>query len=529
MSGFVQPCDEAVISAKGADALCRAASRRWVLAATILGSSMAFIDGTVVNVALAALQRDFNATVADVQWVVEGYSLLLTSLLLVGGSLGDRYGRRRIFLLGVTVFSCASLLCALAANVQQLIAARALQGAGAALLVPGSLAIIGAAFEGESRGRAIGTWAGFTAITTAVGPVLGGWLIDHLSWRAIFLINIPVALAVWLISSRHLAESRDSSETGRLDWFGAALVTVGLGALVYGLIRASQTGFHQATVLFSLAAAVLLLATFLFLEARTNHPMLPLPLFRSRNFTAANLLTLLLYSALGGSLFFLPLNLIQVQGYGATAAGAALLPFVLIMFLLSRWAGGLVKRFGARIPLVIGPMIAAVGFGLLAVPDVGTNFWIGFFPAVLVLGLGMTISVAPLTTTVMNAVPSQRMGVASGINNTVARAASLLAIAVFGIVMLDVFGRVLDSRLSILNAPLEVKQEIKDQRTRLAAIQIRKNASPALRDEIRDAINQSFIAGFRTIMLVGTVLAFASGVISLLLIERTDRAGSQRS
>jgi EmrB/QacA subfamily drug resistance transporter len=529
MSGFVQPSDEAVISAKVADALCRATSSRWVLAATILGSSMAFIDGTVVNVALAALQADFNATVADVQWVVEGYSLLLTSLLLVGGSMGDRYGRRRIFLLGVALFSGASLLCAFAANVQQLIAARALQGAGAALLVPGSLAIIGAAFDGEERGRAIGTWAGFTAMTTAVGPVLGGWLIEHFSWRAIFLINIPLALAVWLISSRHVTESRDSSEAGRVDWLGAALVTLGLGALVYGLIRASQTGFHNPPVLLALVAAALLLAAFLFREAHSENAMLPLALFRSRNFTAANLLTLLLYSALGGSLFFLPLNLIQVKGYGATAAGAALLPFIVIMFLLSRWAGGLVKRYGARIPLVFGPMVAAIGFALFAVPGAGTNFWIGFFPAVLVLGLGMAISVAPLTTTVMNAVPSQRMGIASGINNTVARAASLLAIAVFGIVMLDVFGRALDSRLSMLNVPLEVKQEIEDQRVKLAAIQVPEKISPALRDEIREAINQSFVTAFQMVMLVSAALAFVSGVVSLVLIEPRSSLDRQKS
>jgi len=519
MPSFVQPCDEAVISAKKLFAPCPAAARPWILAATILGSSMAFIDGTVVNVALAALQADFNASVADVQWVVEGYSLLLTSLLLVGGSLGDRYGRRRIFLFGVALFSCASLFCAFAANIQQLIAARALQGAGAALLVPGSLAIIGAAFEGEARGRAIGTWAGFTAITTAVGPVMGGWLIEHVSWRAIFLINIPLALAVWLIASKHVAESRDPDEKGRLDWFGAVLVTFGLGLLVYGLIRASQTGFHQPSVVLSLIAAALLLAGFLFFESQISNAMLPLALFRSRNFTAANLLTLLLYSALGGSLFFLPLNLIQVQGFSATAAGAALLPFVLIMFLLSRWAGGLVRRYGARLPLVFGPMIAAAAFALFALPGTRATYWSGFFLAIALLGLGMTISIAPLTTTVMNSVPPHRMGVASGINNTVARAAGLLAIAVFGIVMLDVFGRTLDSRLSMVNVPAEVKQAIKNQRIKLAGIQVPETISPAVREEIRDAINQSFVSGFRTIMLISAALAFLSGIVSLILIE----------
>src|SRR6266705_589728 len=347
MATFVQPpCDEAVIRSKAAVAPCARASGPWILAATILGSSMAFIDGTVVNVALPALQRSLNATVVDVQWVVEAYSLLLSALLLMGGSLGDRYGRRRIFIVGVAIFSLASVWCGFARNIHELILARAIQGAGGALLVPGSLAIISASFREEDRGRAIGTWSGFTAITAAIGPVIGGWLIEQVSWRAIFFINLPLAVVVLVISARYVPESWDENQKERPDWVGAGLATIGLGSLVYGLIESSRLTFGDPKVLAALTVGSFFLIVFSLTEARLRNPMLPLALFRSRDFTAANLLTLLLYSALGGTLFFLPLNLIQVQGYTATAAGAALLPFILIMFLLSRWSGGLVERYG---------------------------------------------------------------------------------------------------------------------------------------------------------------------------------------
>jgi EmrB/QacA subfamily drug resistance transporter len=512
-----EPCDESVIRSRLASAPCSKRAGRWVLVATTLASSMAFIDGTVVNVALPALQTNLNATIVDVQWVIEAYSLLLAALLLAGGSLGDHYGRRRIFLFGVTLFACASAWCGLAPHIHQLIVARAVQGLGAALLVPGSLAIISNSFPENERGRAIGTWSGFSAITTAIGPVIGGWLIEHVSWRAVFFINIPIALLIILISLRRVPESSDK-QSKRLDWWGAVLVTFGLGALVYALIESSQLGFGDRSVVAALVAAAALLTMFLVIETRVPDPMLPLELFSSRTFTGANLLTLLLYGALGGALFFLPLNLIQIQHYSATEAGAAFLPFVLIVFLLSRWAGGLVEKYGPKIPLVVGPLIAGLGFALFTLPGVNAGYWQNFFPAVVVLGTGMAVSVAPLTTTVMNSVSQNRVGVASGVNNAVARGAGLLAIAVFGIVMLHSFNYSLDRRLAGWKLPASAWQSLQAQRTKLAALSLPQELDEMTQQMIGHTIAESFVDAFRLIMAIGATLSVSGGIAALLLI-----------
>jgi EmrB/QacA subfamily drug resistance transporter len=517
-----EPCDENLIRAAPARSTCSKARGRWILAATILASSMAFIDGTVVNVALPALQTNLNATAVDVQWVVESYSLLLSAFLLVGGSLGDHYGRRRIFLIGVAIFAVASATCGFAATVGQLIGARALQGFGAALLIPGSLAIISNSFSEQERGRAIGTWSGFSAITAGIGPVLGGWLIEHVSWRAVFFINLPIALLVILISLRHVAENSDR-DRARIDWVGAMMAVFGLGALVYGLIESSRAGFGDRSVASVLIVGGVLLVVFLFVEARLPHPMLPLVLFRSRIFAGTNLLTFLLYAALGGTLFFLPLNLIQVQHYSPTAAGAALLPFILIMSFLSRWSGGLVARYGPKLPLVAGPSVVAVGYVLFMLPSFGGNYWTSFFPATVALGFGMAISVAPLTTTVMNSVPQNRAGVASGVNNAVARTAGLIAIAIFGIVMLQVFRSELDRHLAESNLPTSVIESIRAESTKLAAIAVPQDRDPATQQTIRRAIDDSFVSGFRGVMLIGTALAIASALTALVLIGNPKR------
>ncbi|PYK79711.1 MAG: MFS transporter [Verrucomicrobia bacterium] len=511
-----EPCAEASIRSGGPVSPCRKTAEPWVLVATILGSSMAFIDGTVVNVALPALQSALNATVTDVQWVIEAYSLLLSALLLVGGSLGDRYGRRRVFIIGVVIFAAASAWCGLAPGIRPLIIARAAQGFGAALLVPGSLAIISSSFREEDRGRAIGTWSGFSAITAAIGPVLGGWLIEQLSWRAVFFINLPLAIIVVVICYWHVPES-SGNEKGRLDWLGAIVIALGLGALVWGLIESARLGFAHPAIVATLVAGLILIVTFVFLERRRPHPMVPLELFRSRTFTGANLLTLLLYSALGGTLFFLPLNLIQVQHYSPTAAGAALLPFILIMFLLSRWAGGLVQKYGAKIPLIVGPAVAAIGFASFILPGVDGSYWKTFFLPMIVLGTGMAISVAPLTTTVMNSVAETRAGVASGINNAVSRVAGLLAIAVFGIIMLQAFNHALDTNLSGLPSP--IRQSLDQQRTKLAATDLPQNIAPATRVQMRGAIDRSFVVGFQAVMFIGALLATGGAICSWWLIK----------
>ena len=500
---------------------------RWILAATILASSMAFIDGTVVNVALPFLQTNLHATAIGIQWVVEAYSLFLSALLLVGGSLGDRYGRRRIFNIGVVIFALASALCGLAGNIEQLIAARAVQGIGGALLVPGSLALISSSFPEDVRGKAIGTWSGFSAITTAIGPVLGGWLVEHWSWRAAFFLNLPLALAVLLISVWKVPETREKEHHGPLDWAGATLATIGLGGVIYGLIESPRLGFSNAIVLLTLIGGLASLVLFVFNEARARNAMVPLRLFRSRDFTGANVLTLFLYAALGGTFFFFALNLIQIQGYSATAAGASLLPFVVLLFSLSRWSGGLVDRFGARLPLTIGPLVAAAGFALFAVPSINANYWTSFFPAVVVLGLGMTITVAPLTTTVMSSVGEEQAGVASGISNAVSRTAGLLAIAVFGVVMLHVFSWRLAERLNEIQVDEQLKHSVYDQRVKLAGLEM-PTADDATRELIKETVAWSFVSGFRVIMLTSAALTVASAASSWLFIRKSRVAKTNK-
>ncbi len=513
------PSDATFLRTAAAKPQVEPKAKAWILAATILGSSLAFIDGTVVNVALPALQGSFHATVVDVQWVVEAYGLVLAALILVGGSLGDMFGRRTIFVLGVAIFALASAACGMASSIHLLIAARTIQGAGAALLVPGSLAIISASFDEQSRGQAIGTWSGFTAITTAAGPVLGGWLVEHASWRWVFFINVPLAVVVIVISVRWICDSRNP-EALRVDWPGAILATVGLGGLVSGFVESANSGWKNPVVLGSLILGASCIVALLFFENRTTTPMLPLSLFKSRSFSGANLLTLFLYSAIGIFFFLFPMNLIQVQGYSTTATGLAVLPLILLIFVLSRWSGGLVARYGARSPLIIGPILVGSGFVLFAAPSVGAAYWRSFFPAIVVLGFGMAISIAPLTTVVMNAVGQDRVGAASGINNAVARVAGVLAIAILGIVMFNAFSSRLDRELDRLSPtiPPTILADLRANEIKLAGMHVPDGPDRTTQAAIQASISGAFVFGFRTVMLICAALAAAGAAVAAFMI-----------
>ena len=521
------PCE--TVSQSSADGIqCAEDAKPWILAATILASSMAFIDSTAINVALPALQKSFNATLVDVQWVVESYGVFLGALILVGGSLGDLYGRRMIFLLGTAIFAVSSVLCGIAPSVHVLILSRSVQGIGAALLVPGSLSIISSTFDEKSRGKAIGTWSGFTAITTAVGPVLGGWLVEHASWRWVFFINIPLALAVIGISLWRIPESR-SAVKSRLDWVGAILVTLGLGNLVFGFLESTSLGWKNPFVVGSLVVGFICLLGFVVVERRTKFPMVPFALFRNSNFSGANLVTLFLYAAVGVFFFLLPMNLIEVQRYSATAAGAAILPSIVLMSLLSRWSGGLVARYGPRTPLIVGPVIAAVGFVLFVVPSVRADYWTTFFPAVVVLGLGMAITVAPLTTDVMNSVDQDHVGTASGINNAVARVASVLGIALLGIVMVYVFRARLEHTLSHLSLSSTSFQAIRQQEARLADLHPPDDLDLRTKAAVTDLTQQGFVFGFRIVMAICAGLSLASALVAWLMIPDAEGFRGRRS
>jgi EmrB/QacA subfamily drug resistance transporter len=405
------------------------ARARWVLATTALGSGMAFLDGTVVNVALPSIGRDLNADIGGLQWIINGYMLMVASLILLSGSLGDRLGRRRLFVIGVIWFAVASTICAAAPTLEVMIAGRVLQGVGGALLTPGSLAILQTSFQHSDRGKAVGAWSGLTSVSAAIGPFVGGWLVDSGSWRLIFLINLPLAAVTVAIALRHVPETRDETATGKLDVAGAGLVTLALGGLTFGLISAGNRGFGDPMVLAALIVGVVCLVAFVEVERRSSHPLLPPGIFASLRFTGANLVSVAVYGALGTATFLLVVYLQEVLGYSALQAGAALLPMTLLMLTLSGYAGSLSDRIGARTPMTIGPLLMSCGFLLLLRVKPGAGYVSAVLPAVVVLGLGLVSTVAPLTATVLSSVEDHHAGIASGVNNAVARSAQLMSVA----------------------------------------------------------------------------------------------------
>jgi EmrB/QacA subfamily drug resistance transporter len=522
----LQPCDAAAIRSTRATALCRPASRPWVVAAASLGSGMAFLDSTVLNVALPAVQTDLGASARDAQWVYGAFALVLSALLLVGGTLGDRYGRRRAFILGTVIFAAASVWCALAPGPGHLVAARAVQGAGGALLVPASLAIVGASFEGKLRTKAIGAWAALSGIAMAVGPVLGGWLVEAVSWRAAFLIvpalaSVAVPIALW-----HVPESRDP-EARRPDLMGAILATGGLAGLVYGLIESSASGFGDPAVLAPLILGVLALVAFVLVERRGKDPMVPLSLFRSRNFGGANLVTFLFYMALTGSLYLLPFLMMHVHGHSAFVAGSVFLPFVAMAFLIGRLSGRICARFGSKVPLVVASLAVAAGLLLFALPGAEHgSYWTSFFPAMVIQGFGMALVITPLTTAALSSVESARSGLASGINNAVTRMAGLLAVAVLGMIVYATFSANLDARLEGLDLPRGVRGELEAAKADLGAAEVPEGVDAGTEARIERAIEESYVAGFRAVMLVSAGLALASALAAALLVGGRTRSAS---
>ena len=511
------PCDVGVLrTVPAAPVPCGTAERTRTLAATVLGSSLAFIDGSVVNVALPAIQRDLAAGAAGTQWVMNAYLAALGALVLIGGASADRFGRRRVFVAGVVLFTAASILCGLAPGTSALVAARAVQGTGAALLVPASLALLGATFPEGERARAIGAWAGYGALAMAAGPMLGGFLTDHVSWRAIFYLNVPLAVAAVWLALRGAPDSRSAHPPG-LDWLGAGLAAAGLASLTWGLTAAAELGFRSPAVATALVGGAVTIAAFVVAETRGRSPMLPLALFRSPAFTGANVVTLLLYFALSGVLFFLPFELIRGRDYSATAAGAALLPLPVVMGLLSGRAGAVADRHGTRLPLTIGPLVAALGFLLLAIPSRGSSYWVSLLPPLLVLAAGMTITVAPLTTAVMSAVGGDYAGTASGVNNAVARVAGVFAIALLSLLFIAVYDETLRRAVSGLDVAGSLPAALLDA----------LSGAPFASGPPGEAGRAALFTAFQAVALAGAGCAACSGLIAWKTMAPGRLAGSR--
>lgn len=519
--GTRQPCDDLRARIRERRSPCPRRDKPWVLATAILGSSLVFIEGSVVNLALPAMQRDFGATSAGVQWVMTGYLLVLGAFMLIGGSLGDRYGLRRVFIAGTSLFGLAAAACALSPTMPLLVAARLAQGLGGALLVPTSLALIGSHFDEEERGRAIGTWAGASALTTALGPVIGGGIVDGAGWHAVFLLVVPFAALTAAIAWWRVPPGGRQTD-GRLDTPGALLVACALGLLIYGLVSSRPLDWRLVLVGLSVAAGW----GFVWRERTFDAPMLPLGLFRSRRFSGANLMTMLLYFALSGALYFLPFNLIQVQGYSAMQAGAAFLPFTLILGFGSTWAGDLIRRLDPRRLLTFGPLIAAAGFVALAIPGTNASYVTGFLPGIVTIGVGMTLSVAPLTTVVMNAVGERQAGVASGVNNTAARVAGVLAVAALTAVAVGQFSDELARQLRDQGVPDRLIEELAMNASQLAELQPPAGIAESSADAIRDSIALAYVAAFRQLVIVCGLLSAVSGLVAWLTLS--GAAGATR-
>ncbi len=490
-----------------------------ILAATIIGAGMVYLDGTIVTVALPQIQQEFRASVSGLQWLIDIYILFLTVPILVAGSLSDRYGRKKLFNIGLLGFAAASVACGAANSLNQLILARIFQGIFGAIMLPGSLAILNATFPAAIRGKVVGTWSAFTPITTAIGPLLGGWLVDNVSWRAAFYINLPLGLITLFLSLRYIPESKSEAAPESQDWLGAGLITLGLGGLIFGLIEGPKRGWADPLVWVSIVASLVFLAGFGLVEAKTKHPMIPFSLFKDRAFSGVTTMTFVLYFAMSGVFFFLTLNLQQIQGFSATTAGAAFMPIIILLFLISRWAGNFADKFGPRLLMIAGPLIIAAGFFLYMIPGVEANYWLTFFPATIVFGVGLGITVAPLTTVALATVPTHLSGLASGVSNAVSRVGTMLAVALLGFLMVLQFTASLEVETQDLRLAEQDHQLLKEEALKLGGAEAPATVESNLVGGIETAIDQAFVDAFRVMMGLCGVLAIVSAGVSAATIR----------
>jgi EmrB/QacA subfamily drug resistance transporter len=480
-----------------------------VLAVTILSTGMVYLDQSALNVAIPHIQASLNADVAGFQWILNIYILTLSVLLMIGGALGDRYGRVRVLIVGTLIFTAASIWCGTANSLEMLIAARALQGVGGALLVPGGLAIINATVPAERRGQALGVWGTFSPLIVMLGPLVGGWLTDTISWRAVFFINLPLGLLACWIAWRKVPESRDETAIGPLDWPGVLTLMLGLGALLFGLIEGPQLGWFHSLILVSILTGLLSLAAFIFIEARSPAPLMPLHLFRNRAFSGINALTLFHYFGLSSIFFFLTLNFQQVQGYGAFEAGLHQLPIPFCLFLMSRFAGRLTDRIGPQRVMTFGILLASTGFLLMLIPGVDANYWLTFFPGQLLFGIGNGLSFVPLTSIALGSLPARYSGIASGLNNAVSRVAQMLAVAIFGMVMLSTFRTSLTEQTQNIPMSADARTQLAEQASNLGATQAPASLESGAAQAVQAAVKLAFVQGWRNIMLVSFVFVLA--------------------
>jgi EmrB/QacA subfamily drug resistance transporter len=490
-----------------------------ILAATILGAGLVYLDGTIITVALPQIQADFDASMSQLQWLIDIYILFLTVPILVAGSLSDRYGRKKFFAVGLTGFTLASVVCGMATEFNQLIMARIFQGISGAIMIPGSLAILNATFPPEIRGKTVGTWSAFTPVATAMGPLLGGWLVDNVSWRAAFLINLPVGLMGLYLTLRYVPESKSETVPEKQDWLGAGLITLGLGTLIFGLIEGPTRGWVDPLVWVSIVLSVICLTGFVYVETHSRHPMIPFSLFKHRVFSGVTLMTFILYFAMSGVFFFLTLNLQQIQQFSATQAGAAFMPVIILIFLLSRWSGNFADKSGPRRLMIIGPVLIAIGFFMYMTAGAAANYWITFLPATVVFGIGLGITVAPLTVVALGAVPIEQSGLASGVSNAVSRVATMLAVALLGFVMVLSFGASLKHETQNLPLTDGHRQFMERQALNLGGAKPPPGLATELVGAVETIIDDAFVDAFRVMMGLCGVLALVSAVVAALTIS----------